>query len=117
MARYGAKEYLLNCVVLANSTLVVQEEHKFQSSKKIGALLPSQWLQFLESRRDCIENQSNSPACNGTRLCGNTTGSHRFSHSGLVIQVGEYLVDHQGGFIAGDDSDSTTTYPASLYVS
>ncbi len=40
----------------------------------------------------------------------------RFGHSGLLIQVGEYLVDDYGICGTGDDSDSTTTLGAGFYV-
>ena len=41
---------------------------------------------------------------------------HRFSHIGLLIQVGEYLVDDHGIFDTGDHPDSTATLGAGFYV-
>jgi hypothetical protein len=48
----GAMELRLNRVISANSTACrgfSKEEHRFLSSKQIGALPRSQWLPFLES--------------------------------------------------------------------
>jgi len=41
---------------------------------------------------------------------------HRFGQCGLLVQVGEYLVDDQEIFDTGDDFGRTTTLGAGFYV-